>query len=155
QMAEGHTIDQNGRRWSIRLREGLRFHDGDRVLARDCVASMMRWMRRDLLARDLAARLDALEAPDDRTIVGRLKQPGPALHWILGKPLPNILPIMPARLAVTDPAQQVPELVGSGPFRFLRGEFSAGSFAALARFDAYRPRDEPPSGTSGGRRALV
>lgn len=155
QMAEGHTIDQDGKRWSIRLREGLLFHDGEKVLARDCVASMARWMKRDLLARGIAARLDAVEAPDDRTIVVRLKQPFPRLDWALGKPLPNILPIMPARLAATDPAQQVSEIIGSGPFRFLQAEFSAASFAALARFERYHPRSEAPSGTSGGRRALV
>jgi peptide/nickel transport system substrate-binding protein len=31
QMAEGHVIEQDGRRWTIRLREGLRFHDGERA----------------------------------------------------------------------------------------------------------------------------
>lgn len=155
QMAEGHTIDQDGRRWSIRLREGLFFHDGEKVLARDCVASMNRWMKRDLLARGLSTRVDAIDAPDDRTIVVRLNRPFPRLDWALGKPLPNILPIMPARLAATDPAQPVPEIVGSGPFRFLKAEFSAGSFAALARFERYLPRGEAPSGTSGAQRALV
>ena len=28
QMAEGHTVEEDGRRVTIRLREGLRFHDG-------------------------------------------------------------------------------------------------------------------------------
>src|SRR5579859_2431948 len=27
QMAAGHTIENDGRRWTIRLRDGLRFHD--------------------------------------------------------------------------------------------------------------------------------
>src|SRR4051794_10699508 len=40
QMAEGHTTDDDGKRWTIRLRDGLRFHDGQPVLARDCVASL-------------------------------------------------------------------------------------------------------------------
>ena len=67
----------------------------------------------------------------------------------------NMLPIMPLRLASTDPSQQVSELIGSGPFRFVPGEFSAGSFAVMSRFEGYRPRDEAPNGTSGGRRALL
>jgi peptide/nickel transport system substrate-binding protein len=54
QMAEGHVIEQDGRRWTIRLREGLRFHDGEAVLAKDCVASITRWMKRDLLSRSFA-----------------------------------------------------------------------------------------------------
>ena len=32
QMAEGHTVENEGTLWTIRLREGLRFHDGDRFL---------------------------------------------------------------------------------------------------------------------------
>ena len=42
QMAEGHTISDDNRVWRIRLREGLRFHDGEPVRAQDCVASLAR-----------------------------------------------------------------------------------------------------------------
>jgi peptide/nickel transport system substrate-binding protein len=49
----------------------------------------------------------------------------------------------------------VPEVVGRGPFRFLADQFSAGSSAAFAPFDAYIPRDEQPTGTAGGRRVRV
>jgi len=155
QLASGHTIEDDGKRWVIRLRDGLRFHDGEPVLARDCVASINRWMKRDGPAKTLASRLDALEAPDDRTVVFRLKRPFPQLAFTLGKASPNLLTIMPARLAATDANQQVPELVGSGPYRFVANEFSANSLAVLARFEAYQPRDEPPSGTSGGRIAKL
>ena len=34
QMAEGHTVSDDGLRWTVRLREGLRFHDNEPVLAR-------------------------------------------------------------------------------------------------------------------------
>jgi peptide/nickel transport system substrate-binding protein len=155
QMAAGHTVEDDGRRWVIRLRDGLRFHDGEPVLARDCAASISRWMKRDAVGRTLALRLDALEAPDDQTLVFRLHKPFPQLPFALGKAQPNMLPVMPARLASTDPSQQVSELIGSGPFRFVPDEFSAGSFAVMARFEGYRPRDEIPNGTSGGRRALL
>jgi peptide/nickel transport system substrate-binding protein len=155
QMAEGYVIEDDGRRWIIRLRDGLRFHDGAPVLARDCVASINRWMQRDAVGKTLALRLDVLEAPDDRTVVFRLKKPFPQLPFALGKAQPNILPIMPARLATTDPSRQITELVGSGPFRFVPDEFQAGSLAVQARFDAYVPRNEPPVGTSGGRIAKV
>ena len=156
QMAEGHTIDDDGKRWVIRLRDGLRFHDNEPVLARDCIASIRRWMARDSIGRStLAGRLDALEATDDRTIVFHLKRPFALLDFVLGKPSPNILPIMPARLAALDPEKQQNEIIGSGPFRFVPGEFVAGSLAVQTRFEAYQPRNEPPNGMSGGRVAKV
>lgn len=155
QMAEGQLVEDGGRRWTIRLRDGLRFHDNTPVLARDCVASIRRWMARDLTARAMAPAVDAIEAPDDRTVMFRLRRPFPRLDFVLGKPLGNVLAIMPARLAETDPAKPVAELVGSGPFRFLPEAFQAGSRAAFARFDGYRPREDAPSGGAGGRVARV
>jgi peptide/nickel transport system substrate-binding protein len=53
QMVEGHRVDNDGRRWTLTLRDGLRFHDGTPVLARDCVASIRRWAARDAIGRAL------------------------------------------------------------------------------------------------------
>ena len=53
QMAEGHVIEDDGKRWTITLRDGLAFHDGEKVLARDCVASIKRWWQRDALGNAL------------------------------------------------------------------------------------------------------
>ena len=47
QMAAGHTIDDGGKRWTITLRDKLRFHDGQPVLAKDVVASIKRFCVRD------------------------------------------------------------------------------------------------------------
>ena len=41
-MVEGHTIEDDGKRWVMKLRDGLTWHDGTKVLARDCVASLQR-----------------------------------------------------------------------------------------------------------------
>ncbi len=155
QMAAGHVTEDDGRRWTITLRPGLTFHDGTPVRARDCVASLARWMKRDSLGQTLAARLDTLEAPTDTTLVFRLKQPFASLPWALGKSQPSPPVIMPERLASTDPFKAVTEVMGSGPFRFLPDQYNSGSRAVFARFDGYKPRDEAPSGTAGGKRALV
>ncbi|MEJ0015118.1 MAG: ABC transporter substrate-binding protein [Acetobacteraceae bacterium] len=154
QMVEGHQIDNNGLRWTMKLRDGLLFHDGEKVLARDCVASIQRWMKRDPIGQSIAARMDALEAPDDKTIVFRLNKPFASLPYALAKT--QLTPvIMPERLAKTDPFKQVPEVVGSGPFRFVANEYVAGNLAVFAKFDRYNPRPEPASFCAGGYRVLV
>ena len=155
QMAEGHTIDQDGKRWTIRLRDALRFHDGTPVRARDCVASLARWMKRDPLGSTIDERLDAMEAPDDRTLVIRLKRPFPPLAYALGKTQPSPAVIMPERLAQTDAFKPVTEAVGSGPFSFVAGEYVSGSTVVFARNDAYVARAGTPSMVAGGKRALV
>ncbi len=155
QMAEGAVADDDGRRWTIRLRDGLTFHDGTPVLGRDCVASLQRWMKRDNLGGSIAALLDALEAPDDRTVVFRLKRPFPLLLNALAKTQPGPAMIMPERIAQTDPFKQITEVVGSGPFRFQADEYVAGSRAVFAKFEAYRPRDDAPSSVAGAKRAFM
>ena len=154
QMVEGHTIDDDGKRWTMKLREGLLFHDGTPVLARDCVASLQRWLKRDAVSETFNARVDAIEAPDDRTLVWRLKKPFPLLAHFLSKVQPQPV-IVPARLAATDPFKQLTDIVGCGPFRFLPDEFVSGSHAAFARFDKYVPRQEPASYTAGGHKVLL
>jgi len=154
QMVEGHVIDDDAKRWTMRLRDGLVWHDGTPVLARDCVASLRRWMRRDAVGETINQRVDAIEAADDRTLVWRLRKPFPLLPYFLSKVQPQPV-MMPERLAATDPSKQVTEIVGSGPFRFLPDEYVSGSRAVFAKFDRYRPRDEPASYAAGGHRVLV
>ena len=66
QMVAGHVVEDNGLRWTMTLRDGLRFHDGTPVLARDCVASLNRWMKRDPIGQTIAERLAFLERELDR-----------------------------------------------------------------------------------------
>ena len=56
QMLEGHTVEGDGTIWRLALREGLRFHDGAPVLARDAVASIRRCALRDGFCQTLMAR---------------------------------------------------------------------------------------------------
>ncbi len=154
QMVEGHTVEDNGLRWTMKLRDGLMFHDGTPVLARDCVASLKRWMRRDPIGQTIAERMDDLTAPDDKTLVWRLKKPFSALPYALAKTQPSPI-IMPERLANTDAFKQIPEVVGSGPFRYVPDEYVSGHRAVFARNDKYNPRPEPASFCAGGYRVMV
>ena len=151
QMAQGHTVSDDNKTWTIKLRDGLFFHDGEPVRAADCVASLKRWMVRDSFGQTLAEYTDALDAPDDRTLVFRLKRPFPPLLKALAKTQPSPAMIMPARIAATDPFKQITEIVGSGPFRFVANEYIPGSRAVFAKFDRYKPRDEAASGVAGGK----
>jgi peptide/nickel transport system substrate-binding protein len=140
QMVEGAPTEQDGRVWRLRLRDGLLFHDGTPVLARDCVASIRRWAKRDAFGQTLMLATDELSADGDRTIVFRLKAPFFLLPEALGKMGVNMLPIMPERLATTDAFRQVTEMVGSGPFRFLPDERVSGARVVYEHFQKYQPR---------------
>ncbi|MCU0945706.1 MAG: ABC transporter substrate-binding protein [Rubritepida sp.] len=152
QMAAGHEVSADGLTWTITLREGLFFHDGEPVRAADCVASIRRWAVRDSFGQVLMRATAELAAPDDRRLVFRLHRPFPALPDALGKVAASPCFIMPARIAATPADRAIGEVIGSGPWRFLPGEFRAGAFAAYARNERYVPREEPAEVTSGGKR---
>jgi peptide/nickel transport system substrate-binding protein len=154
QTIAGALVEDSGKRWTLTLRNGLSFHDREPVLARDCVASLKRWMTRDPAGQTLNNRLDALEAIDDRRLVFRLRKPFPSLPAVLSKNQPTPA-IMPERIAKTDPFKPATEVIGSGPFKYEMSEYASGVRAVFTRNERYVPRDEPPSYLAGGLRALV
>ena len=150
QMVEGVGTEDGGKRWTLTLRPGLTFHDGEPVRAQDCVASVQRWGKRDAFGGALLAATDELSAKDDKTVVFRLKRSFPLLPAALGKTSTYVPVIMPERLARTDPGTQVTEMVGSGPFRFVANERVAGARAVYEKFGGYVPRaGGTPSFTAG------
>lgn len=155
QMLAGHTTEADGRVWTLTLRDGLLWHDGTKVLARDCVASIRRWGVRDALGQTLLALTEELVAVDDRQIRFRLRQPFPLLPYALGKPGSPACFMMPERLAATDPFKPVTEMVGSGPFRFNAAERMAGARVVYDRNPAYVAREGVPSFTAGPKQAYL
>lgn len=148
QMAEGFSVSDDGRTYLIKLRAGLKWHDGEPVRAQDAAPSLARWAARDPFGQNLLKVVDAWGFADDRTVKITLKRPFPLLIQAIAQQ--NSF-IMPERLAKTDPFKAIGEVVGSGPYRFLKDEFVAGSAAAWARFDGYVPRQEAPEWTAGGK----
>ena len=152
QMVEGHTVENDGKLWKLTLRDGLKWHDGDKVLARDCVASIQRWGKRDSFGQTLISYVDELSAPDDKTIQFRLKQPFEMLPDALGKPGSNFCAMMPERLANIDAFTRLKpdQMIGSGPFIFKPDEHVTGSQVVYVRNAAYVPRaNGTPEWTSG------
>ena len=145
----------DGKEWTFRLRDGLRWHDGSQVTASDCVASIRRWGARDGMGRALMRSAEKLEAPDARTIVLGLSRPVAFVLEALGKLDSNVPFMMPERLARTDPNTGITDVIGSGPFRMVRDQWVPGARVVYERFREYVPRNEPPSQAAGGKVAKV
>ncbi len=155
QMVESWTVSDDRLTYRFRLRDGLGFHDGSPVTAADCIASLRRWSRRDPFGQKLGEQVSFYTEIDSRQFSILLRAPFPLLLDAIGKVSSNTPFIMPKRLAETDPFQQVTEVVGSGPFRFIPADWVPGSKAVFARNEAYVPRAEPPSFAAGGKRVTV
>src|ERR1700720_4186374 len=137
--------------YQFKLRDAIGFHDGSPVRGVDCVASVKRWMARDGHGQSIAAVLDEIKPDGDKGFTIKLKEPFSLLLDGIGKVSSLALFVMPERLANTDPFQQGTEMVGSGPFKFVKDEFEPGHRVVYVKNTDYVPRNEPPSWASGGK----
>ena len=154
QMAESYENSPDFKVWTIKLRPGLKFHDGEPVLSKDVVASLSRWMVRDTMGQRIKATLEELVSVDDRTVRLKLNKPFPKMLFALGKSNAPVAEIMPERIAKTDPYQLITEYVGSGPMSFKKDEWVPGSKAVFEKFAGYEPRAEAADWISGGKRMM-
>ncbi|MCC6718557.1 MAG: ABC transporter substrate-binding protein [Acetobacteraceae bacterium] len=147
QMLAGATTSADRLTWTLTLRDGQTFHDGEKVLSRDCVASLTRWMKRDGMGQRINGQMNEMKVVDDKTFQISLKKP----FALIPMAFANNCHMMPERMAKTDAFQQITEYVGSGPFRFLRDEWVSGSKAVYVKNEKYVPRSEKPSNMAGAK----
>ena len=149
-LAEGHTVSDDGRRYTIALRRGVKFHTGKEMTSADVDASLSRWGRLHTAGKAIWKYVEAFEARDPYTVVFHLKSPTGSLLYAVASAYAAIYP-----KEVVDAAgdNAVKTLVGTGPFRFV--EHKPDRHIRLARFKEYAARPEPPNGFGGKRTAWV
>src|ERR1700730_13531599 len=155
QMVEGHQIEQDGLIWNLKLRDGLRFHDNQPVLARDVVASIRRFAQRISLTGALMSATDELSAPDDHTVRFQLKRPFPHLPDALagpGGPVPAIMPSVSRR---PRPSNRLPKSSAVVPIVSCRKSMSAGRAAHLPGLRGISRARMAPSASPQDRKSRI
>jgi peptide/nickel transport system substrate-binding protein len=151
QMVDHYDVSADKLTYNFVLRDGLKWHDGQKVRGADCTQSIKRWMARDALGQTMATAIADFEGGDDKNFSIKLKTPFPLLIDALAK-VSSLAPfMMPERLAKTDPFKQVTEMVGSGPFKFVKEEYQPGNKIVYVKNTDYVPRQEPANWASGGK----
>ena len=151
QMVDTHSVSEDGLTYTFTLRDGLKWHDGAPVKAEDCTASIARWGKRDGMGQKLLDFVKEMKVVDEKTFQIILNEPYGLVIDSLGKISSNTPFMMPKRLADTDAFEQVPEIVGSGPFKFAKDEWVPGSKVVYIKNEDYVPRSEPASAAAGGK----
>jgi peptide/nickel transport system substrate-binding protein len=157
-LAESMTVSDDGRTYTFRLREGVRFHNGAALTAEDVAWTWRRYMTPETRWRCLTefdgrgvTRLDAIETPDPRTVVFRFGRASALIPATMARPDCGGAGILHRDSVGADGAWIAP--IGTGPFRL--GEWRRGQFIELVRFDGYAARAEPRDGFTGGKTAEV
>lgn len=130
--AESWRMADGGRTYLFTLRPGLRWSNGDALVAGHFASALRAVTAAGTTAPNagLLADLAAIEAPDDRTLKLTLRRPLPQLPALLA--LPVAAPVHPRAGALQPPP-------GNGPFRFVR--WTRGESIELERNPSYHAAD--------------
>jgi peptide/nickel transport system substrate-binding protein len=152
-LAESHTVSDGGRRYTITLRKGVKFHNGKEMTSEDVVASLARWGKQSIYGKALFAQVAEWKAVDKYTVEMKLKEKSAILLISLAVPN-NFGAIYPKEIAEKfAPEVKATEYVGTGPFKL--AEWKPDQYIRMVRFDEYKSRNEAPNGYGGGKTAYL
>src|SRR5260370_8871733 len=119
QMGDRYEISSNKLVYTIKLRDGLLWHDGKPVTTEDCVASIKRWSAKDSMGQKLMGFVKDIQIVSAKTFRIVLNKPTGLMLGALGKPSSNVPFMTPKPVPDADPKPQFSHVHGSCPFIFL------------------------------------
>lgn len=135
-LAKSWEISDDGLTYTFHLREGVKWHDGQPFTADDVVFSADKFLRKtNARLRVSLEHVESITAPDDQTVVFKLKEPfGP----FIGVFEAGTMPMVPKHIYegtdyANNPANNTP--IGTGPFKFDKWE--KGSYIHLVKNEDY------------------
>ena len=130
-LAESWTVSPDGKTYTFKLRQNVKFHDGAAFTSADVKFSFERAAAGDstnALKGLVFSGLEGVDTPDPATAVVKLKEPNYLLLYFLGWADSSIFSEKTAGETKTKP-------VGTGPFKFVR--WNKGDRIDIERNDAY------------------
>ena len=135
--ADMPTVERDGTRYIVPIREGATFHNGDPVTADDVVHTMTAPVDEQTANASEVNMIDTAEAVDETTVQFDLKYPYGAFTTAMVRSVVN------ASVRREDPAAYNQEPIGSGPFRLV--EWEPENYATVERVDDYWDADSRPA----------
>ena len=136
-LAESWTASPDGKTYTLKIRQGVKFHDGSIMTVDDVVFSLDR-IRDPKLASYVGwmlAKVKDVTAPDATTVVITLSEPDALFEYALAATAAHV--VSKKFVEANGDKYGKPEVgsMGTGPFKFV--EWKSGDHQTLARFDDY------------------
>jgi peptide/nickel transport system substrate-binding protein len=116
-VAESYDLSPDGLTWTFKIRNGIKFHNGDPLTSADVVFSLQRFGSKDSTnpwSPYILKNNESITAPDDSTVIFQAQRP----EWPLKVPFAwtRILPMKYFNQVGQDGFRAQP--VGSGPYKY-------------------------------------
>ena len=159
-LAEDVTLSTDGRTYTFKLRDDVKFHNGDALTAADVVWNWNRymteatqWSCRGDFDGSHTVKVTDVEAPDEHTVVMKIASPSAVFLGLMSRPECGYTGIVSPKSIAADGTFIAP--IGTGPFKW--DEWKRGEYIRLAKYDGYvsPANDGKPDGMVGSKRPLV
>ncbi len=130
-LAEGWTVSPDLKTYTFKLRQGIKFHNGEPFNSAAVKFSFERAVAKESVNKDKAvfANIERIDTPDAHTVVLNLKNGSVDLPFQLGQGTAIIVEPKSAATNGTNP-------VGTGPYKL--EAWNKGSNVVLTRWDGHR-----------------
>jgi peptide/nickel transport system substrate-binding protein len=136
-LAESWTVSPDGKTYTLKIRQGVKFHDGSTMTVDDVVFSLDRIRDTKLgsYVGWMLAKVSDVKAPDASTVVITLSEPDALFEYALASTAAHV--VSKKFVEANGDKYGKPEVgsIGTGPFKFV--EWKSGDHQTLARFDDY------------------
>lgn len=150
-LAESYDVSDDGMVYTIKLRQGVKFHNGEEMTADDVVASMNRWIEVSAKANTLIGG-SVFEKVDDYTVNLKVNQASSDIIMILASPI-QAAAIYPAEVVESATAEGISEYIGTGPYKV--SEWKQDQYVKLEAYEDYQPSEGEASGLAGEKQAAT
>ena len=156
-LLDSWDVSDDGNYWTLKLREGIKFHDGTPLTSEAAVLSTKRVLVGTPAGEVLSGFLaeDGLQIVDDLTFSVETTEPyGSLLDGFALRTHGNVLVYTPTAAAfpMTEDVGEE-NIIGTGPYKLEK--WDVGVKVTLARNEDYQSRSEPGSWMAGGKKVYL
>ena len=148
-LAESFDVSSDGLTQTIKLRQGVPFHNGEEMKAADVISSLTRWAGISGVGKKMWVEVENISNPDDYTVAIKFKKPyGTTLiAFANNTQAPAIYP-----KSVIDKTGDgdLQDFIGTGPYKLT--EQAPDKYIRFERFADYKARDGGAVGSYAGQK---
>jgi peptide/nickel transport system substrate-binding protein len=157
-LADSVAVSDDGKTYTFKLRDGVKFHNGAPMTSAEVVWSWKRWLDPKTEWRCLPEfdgrgriKIESIDAPDPKTVVFHLNAPSALFLVTMARTDCAEGAILHPDSVGADGKWIAP--IGTGPYKLEKWE--PGQYVQLKRFADYASRGGDRDGYTGGKQALA
>lgn len=151
-LAESYEVQDDGKTYVFKLREGVLFHNGNEMTSEDVLASFERWLKNNGGGQQVEPYVDKAEATDKYEFVVKFKeQYAPFLSFLSSIVSNQKFVVRPKEIIEKFGDKVIEDHIGTGPYKMV--EYVPDDYVKLERFEEYVAQEGPSFAYSGKKEA--